>query len=69
MALVIWIIAVLILPPLAVGNKNESNNIPLQSVAQVVIGIYRQLHSKLVILIHESTKNEGREYRTGFFSL
>jgi hypothetical protein len=69
MAVVTWIIAVLILPPLAVGNENESNRIPLQSVAQVVIGIYRQLHSKFVILLHESTKNEGREYRTDLSSL
>jgi hypothetical protein len=60
-AIVMWIAAVLTLPALAVGNKNESNKIPVQSVAQVIIGIYRQLQSKFVILLHESTKNEGRE--------
>jgi hypothetical protein len=69
MALVTRIIALLILPHLAVGNKNESNKIALQSVAQVVIGIYRQLHSKYVILLHESSKNEGREYRADLSSL
>jgi hypothetical protein len=69
MAQVTWIIALLTLPALAVGNKNESNKIPLQSVGQVIIGIHRQLHSKFVILLHESTKNEGRENRTDLSSL
>jgi len=69
MAQVTWIIAVLTLPALTVGNKNESNKIPLQSIGQVIIGIYRQLHSKYVILLHESKKNEGREYLTDLSSL
>jgi hypothetical protein len=64
-----WIIAVLTLPALAVGNKNESNEIPLQSVGQVITELYRHLHSKFVILLHESAQNEGREYRTDLSSL
>jgi hypothetical protein len=68
MALVTWIIAVLTLPALVVGNTNESNKIPLQSIGQVIIGIYRHLHSKFVILLHESAKNDGREYRTDLSS-
>jgi hypothetical protein len=69
MGQVTWIIVVLTLPALAVGNKTESNNIPLQTIGQVIIGIYRQLHSKYVILLHEPTKNEGREYGTDLSSL
>jgi len=69
MAQVTWIIAVLTLAALAVGDKTESKKIPIQSMGQVIIGIYRQLHSKYVILLHESTKNEGREYRTHLSSL
>jgi len=69
MSQVMWIIAVLTLPALVVGNKNESNKIPLQSVGLVITGIYRHLRSKFVILLHESMKNEGREYRTDLSSL
>jgi hypothetical protein len=69
LALATWTLAVLTLPALAVGNKNESNKIPTQSVAQVVIGTYRQLHSKFVILLHDSTENEEREYPTDLSSL
>ena len=69
MAQLTWFIALLTLPALAVGNKNESNKIHLQSVSQIITGICRNLHSKFVILLHESTKNEGREYRTDLSSL
>jgi hypothetical protein len=69
MAQLTWIIALLTLPVLAVGNENESNKIHLQTVSQVITDIYRNLHSKFVILLHESTENEGREYRTDLSSL
>jgi hypothetical protein len=69
MAQLTWIITLLTLPALALGNKNESNKIHLQSVSQVITGIYRNLHSKFVILLHESTKNEGGKYRTDLSSL
>lgn len=64
-----WILAVLTLPALAVGNKNESNKIPLQSVGHVITEIYRHLHSKFVILLHGSEQNDGREYLTDLSSM
>lgn len=62
MAPVTWII-VLMLPSLVTAdNKNESNTIPLNTFAQVVSSVYHQLHSKFIILLHESAKSEGRKY-------
>jgi hypothetical protein len=69
MDVVIRIIAVLTLPALFLGSKTESNNITVQSVAQLVSEIYHKIHSKFVILLHESTKNEGRKYYSKFNSL
>jgi hypothetical protein len=62
MAPVTWITC-FILPVLVTAcNKNESITIPIHTAAQVVKSIYHQLHSKFVILLHESTKYDGRKY-------
>jgi hypothetical protein len=62
MAPVTWM-TVFVLPALVTAaNKTGPNTIPVHTVAKVVNSIYHQLHSKFVILLHESAKSEGRKY-------